>query len=188
MRVSSGSGRSAALPHSVIESSQGFGPVCAPNARVLVLGSLPGVRSLQQTQYYAQPRNAFWKIMGELCGASPQLPYAVRLQMLVRARIALWDVVAAAQRPGSLDSSIRRASVEVNDFAGFFAAHPQIELICFNGRTAADLFTRRVAPLLRSAAPPTVVLPSTSPAHAGMPYAEKLRRWREQLDFVTRES
>ena len=162
------------------EPVAGFAPVSAADARVLVLGSLPGVASLQQAQYYAQPRNAFWRIMGELFGASPQLPYAIRLQRLIDARVALWDVVAAAQRPGSLDSSIRRASVQVNDFAAFFAAHPCIERICFNGRTAAELFERRVRPQL-DAAPPGVVLPSTSPAHAGMSWEEKLRRWRAEL-------
>jgi TDG/mug DNA glycosylase family protein len=161
------------------ERSQGFPPVSGPDARVLVLGSLPGVRSLEASRYYAQPRNAFWRIMGELYGAWPSLDYPDRLERLVAARVALWDVVAAAVRPGSLDAKIRRDSVEVNDFAAFLDAHPSIERICFNGATAAELFRRRVLPGLGARAPRGMhVLPSTSPAHAGMPFAEKLHLWR----------
>jgi len=167
---------------SATEASAGFPPVSSTAARVLVLGSLPGVRSLQQTQYYAQPRNAFWRIMGELVGASPDLAYAHRLQCLVDARIALWDVLASAVRPGSLDSRIVADSVVVNDFVDFFAAHPGINYVCFNGQTAGKMFAKHVMPLLSERAPLTrLTLPSTSPAHAGMPYAEKLRNWREAL-------
>jgi len=168
----------------MIEVSEGFPPVCEASARLLVLGSLPGVRSLQQRQYYAQPRNAFWRIMGEICGAFPQLSYGERLKRLRASGIALWDVLAAAERPGSLDSRIRRASMKVNDFEPFLGAHPRIGLICFNGRTAADMFARHVTPTLSVPAPRAVVLPSTSPAHAGMPYEEKLRLWRAQLESV----
>ena len=170
------------------EAARGFAPVSAPDARVLVLGSLPGVRSLERAQYYAQPRNVFWRIMGELCGAAPELAYTARLRRLTDAGIALWDVVARAERPGSLDASIRRATVEVNDFASFLRAHSKIERICFNGRTAAELFNARVAPSLPAPVPPAVVLPSTSPAHAGMSFEEKLRRWRAQLEFLARAS
>ena len=164
------------------EASVGFPPVSAANARVLVLGSLPGVRSLEETRYYAQPRNAFWRIMGELYGAAPELPYADRLQRLLDARVALWDVVASAVRPGSLDSNIARATVVVNDFAAFFAGHRQIGLICFNGQAAEKLFRRHVLPELGALVPnDRMILPSTSPANAGMPYAEKLRQWRSAM-------
>jgi hypoxanthine-DNA glycosylase len=168
------------------EASQGFPPVSAADARVLVLGSLPGERSLQEAQYYAQPRNVFWRVMGELCGASPDLSYAERLRRLVGARIALWDVIATAVRPGSLDARIVKETVVVNDFAAFFAAHANIERICFNGRTAEKLFMQHVLPKLGSVVPDSrLVLPSTSPAHAGMPYSEKLRRWRAALADVS---
>lgn len=166
----------------VTDRSRGFPPVARADACVLVLGSLPGARSLSESRYYAQPRNAFWRIMGEVCGAGPNLPYAERLQRLVEARIALWDVVAAAVRPGSLDAKILRDSVEVNDFEAFLCAHRHIDTICFNGKTAADLFRRHVLPQVGERMPATLhVLPSTSPANAGMPYAEKLRRWRSAL-------
>jgi hypoxanthine-DNA glycosylase len=159
--------------------SQSFAPLSAPSAAVLVLGSLPGKRSLQEQQYYAQPRNAFWRIMGELFGAGPELPYAERTQRLVDSSIALWDVVASAERPGSLDASIIGSSVVVNDFATFFDKHPGIGLVCFNGAKAAELFERRVLPTLDESLKLArhERLPSTSPAHAAMRYEQKLTRW-----------
>ena len=169
-------------PSTKTEVSSGFPPVSKPNARVLILGSLPGVRSLERVQYYAQPRNAFWRIMGELIGASPDLPYEQRLRCLLDARIALWDVVAAAVRPGSLDSRIVKETVVVNDFASFFASHSAIEHIYFNGQTAERLFRRHVLPTPGLAIPESrLILPSTSPANAAMPYAEKLRHWRSAV-------
>ncbi len=162
----------------------GFPLVARADARVLILGSLPGEQSLRQRRYYAHKANRFWWIMGELVGASPDLPYEARLDRLTRHRIALWDVCAAAVRPGSLDASILPLSVEANDFAGFFAAHRSLRLICFNGGQAASLFRAKVAVVL----PPSVQtrqLPSTSPAHAAMRPEEKLARWRAALgEFI----
>ena len=161
----------------------GFPPVSSPEARILILGSLPGVRSLSQVEYYAQPQNAFWRIMGEVYGAGPERTYPERLQRLVAQRVALWDVVQAGIRPGSLDSAIVRSSIEVNDFVAFLGSHPRIELICFNGRTAADLYTRRVLPSLPAQARRIAMrtLPSTSPAFATMRFKDKLRHWAEAL-------
>ena len=168
-------------PHG--DFAQGFPPVSAADAQVLILGSLPGRRSLECTQYYAQPRNAFWRIMGELVGASPQLEYHERLQNLRNAGIALWDVIASAERPGSLDARIVADSVVVNDFAAFFAAHTSIQTICFNGQTAAKLFSRHVAVRSDGATQQELItLPSTSPANAAVSYAEKLRRWRSAFN------
>lgn len=166
--------------------SSGFPPVANRDARLLILGSLPGVRSIQAQQYYAQPQNAFWRIMGELFGAQRELGYAQRLRELEASGIALWDVAAAAERPGSLDSAIVHASVEANDFAGFFATHPRIGLICFNGAKAAELYRRLVLPALAEpfASIPTQRLPSTSPAHAAMPYAEKFEAWSATTAYL----
>ena len=160
--------------------SQGFPPVARRNARVLVLGSLPGQESLRRRQYYAQPRNAFWPIMGALCGAAPDLPYRTRTRRLAASGIALWDVCATAFRAGSLDASIVAGSVVVNDFGAFLARHIGIRLVCFNGRTAAALWRRHVLPALapHAAGLATLELPSTSPAHAALPLAAKLERWR----------
>jgi double-stranded uracil-DNA glycosylase len=168
--------------------SRGFPPIAAPDARVLILGSLPGQTSLARRQYYAQPYNAFWKIMGELFDAGPDRPYAERAERLVAQRIALWDVCKAAARPGSLDAAIDLASVIPNDFRGFFRSHPAIELVCTNGATATRLYRRLVLPRLSAASHslPLQPLPSTSPAHASMPYAGKLERWRVVAEALRR--
>jgi double-stranded uracil-DNA glycosylase len=156
-----------------------FPPVARDDARVLILGSLPGGESLRRGEYYGLAANRFWWIMGELAGAGPDLPYADRLERLRQHRIALWDVCASAFRPGSLDSNILLSSVTPNDFATFFAAHPQIALIAFNGRPAEKLYRNLVLKTLppASAALPRAVLPSSSPAHAAMPPAAKLAQW-----------
>ncbi len=163
---------------------QGFPPIADAHARILILGSLPGQVSLQRQQYYAQPQNAFWKIMGRLFGAGPELPYEARTQRLVRSGVALWDVCAAARRPGSLDAAIVHSSVVPNDLAAFIASHPGIGLICFNGAKAADLYRRLVLPGLPAAlgAIRYETLPSTSPAHAAMPFEQKLARWAAVLN------
>jgi hypoxanthine-DNA glycosylase len=157
--------------------SEGFEPIASSTARVLILGSLPGQVSLQQAQYYALPRNGFWRIMAELFGFSPDLPYPARAGKLIENHVALWDVCRAAYRPGSLDTAIRHP--EANDFAAFFDTHPDIKLICFNGSKAAELYQRHVFPLL----PLSIqmlrqqTLPSTSPANAAKSYAQKLSHW-----------
>ena len=162
---------------------RGFPPIADAHARVLILGSLPGQVSLQRQQYYAQPQNTFWKIMGRLFDAGLEHPYPERTQRLILSGIALWDVCAAAQRPGSLDAAIVHASVVPNDFAAFLAAHPHIGVIGFNGSKAAELYRRLVLPNLPAAlaAIPSATLPSTSPAHAAMPFEEKLTRWASVL-------
>jgi TDG/mug DNA glycosylase family protein len=157
-----------------------FLPVADPaKARVLILGSMPGVASLSAGQYYAHPRNQFWTIMGELFGAGPALPYDQRLAVLTRSGIALWDVLASCERRGSLDSAIDTRSAQANDFAAFLDAHPLITRICFNGALAETCFRRDVMPHVRALE--TLRLPSTSPAHAGLPAAEKLQHWRAAL-------
>lgn len=152
-------------------------------AKVLVVGSMPGVASLQAGRYYAHPRNAFWPIVGAICGFDAGLDYAARLDELRTAGIALWDVLHSCVREGSLDSDIEAASVEPNDFAGFFASHHAIAAVLCNGGTAFTAYTRRVAPLLPApfAALPVERLPSTSPAHAGVPFADKLSAWQGAL-------
>ena len=153
-----------------------FAPVSTTDARMLILGSMPGKESLRHNQYYAHPQNAFWKIMGELVGAHPHLPYAERLEILKSCGIALWDVLATCMRESSLDSHIRKEAA--NDFATFFAQHPHITHVFFNGAKAEQSFNRFV--LGKQELPLLTLhrLPSTSPAHAGMRYADKLQAWR----------
>lgn len=137
---------------------------------------MPGVMSLERGEYYAHPRNAFWDIMGALFAAGREKPYAARAKILKVNGVALWDVLDACVRPGSLDADIRDA--EPNNFEAFFAKHPRIELIAFNGGAAARLFHRSVE------APPKVALvqlPSTSPAHAARSFKEKSAAWRKAL-------
>ena len=164
--------------------SKCFEPVARADARVLILGSLPGTVSLARRQYYAQPHNAFWRIMGELLGATPDVPYEARLRMLTESGIALWDVCGAGCRLGSLDSAIQLASVEANDISGFLQSHSGIDLICFNGRKAKEIFDRKVRqkPAALFERIRYAVLPSTSPAHAAMPYAQKLAQWHRVLN------
>jgi len=160
----------------------GFAPIAGPDARVLVLGSMPGVASLRAGQYYGHPRNAFWPIMGELFGFDAAAPYPLRVAALQQNGIAVWDVLAACVRPGSLDSDIDPASIQVNDFDSFLRAQPGLRRVCFNGAKAHAVFRRRVLPAL-VVAPifDMVQLPSTSPAHAGMAFMDKCRIWRQQL-------
>ncbi|MDH2917094.1 MAG: DNA-deoxyinosine glycosylase [Gallionella sp.] len=156
-----------------------FAPVCNVDARVLILGSMPGKESLRQNRYYAHPQNAFWKIMGELVGAAPQLPYPARLQALRAARIALWDVLHSCERQSSLDADIEQE--QANDFAAFIAQHPHIRHVFFNGGKAEQSFRKFV--LGRQPLPPLTLhrLPSTSPAYAGMRYEAKLAVWRAAI-------
>jgi hypoxanthine-DNA glycosylase len=156
---------------------QGFPPVADAAARVLVLGSMPGEASLRAGQYYANERNVFWRIMGDLIGAGPALPYAQRLEKLQAAGIALWDVIAACERYGSLDSDIVNSSIRENDFSAFFAAHRSIRQVFFNGAAAETTFRRQVLPGLAGTSLQLQRLPSTSPAHAARGYAEKLAAW-----------
>ncbi len=144
-----------------------------------MVGSLPGPESLRRGEYYAQPRNSFWRIVSDLFGTGPLDDYPARVAAIERHGLALWDVCAAAERSGALDSAIRRASVEVNDFEGFFRRHRAIERVYCNGQTAAALYRRRVLPTLTSPARdlPVVALPSTSPANASMCYERKIEAW-----------
>ena len=159
-----------------MEILTGFAPVAEPDARVLILGSMPGVASLEATQYYAYPRNAFWKIMGDLFAPGLEMDYVARLQLLAENHIALWDVVKSCRRPGSLDSAIAADGLVINDFESFFKQHPHINRVYFNGQKAAGLFMKKVAPGLGGRFEYTT-LPSTSPAYAAKRYADKLEAW-----------
>jgi TDG/mug DNA glycosylase family protein len=163
------------------EAVYSFPPIAAPNARLLILGSMPGVASLQAQRYYAHPQNQFWPIMGALLGFDPALPYAERCARLNAGGIALWDVLQSCVRPGSLDADIDAASAEPNDFAAFLAEHPHILQIAFNGGSAEALFRRHVRPRLQALTLETIRLPSSSPAHASLRPAEKLKLWCERL-------
>ena len=151
-----------------------FEPVYAPQARVLIVGSMPGVKSLADNRYYAHPRNAFWPILFDVFGAKPTADYAARKALIRENGLALWDVAGACLREGSLDSRMRE--VEYNDFASLYARCPDIHTVLCNGGTAHDLFLRSGYAGERR----VVRMPSTSPAYT-MAYAKKLLIWREAL-------
>ena len=158
----------------------GFPPIAAPHARVLVLGSMPSVASLARQQYYGHERNAFWPIMGRLLGAGPELPYDERQRVLGERGVAVWDVLGECYREGSLDTSIVPESETANDFSTFFQEHPQIRAIFFNGSKAEAAFRRHVLPTVAELGREFryTRLPSTSPAHAGRTFRQKLAAWR----------
>jgi hypoxanthine-DNA glycosylase len=159
----------------------GFSALSLPTARVLVLGSMPGAASLRAQQYYAHPRNSFWPIMARIAGFDAASPYGERVHALTRAGFAVWDVLRSCVRSGSLDSAIQAGTRVPNDFASFFAEHPGIRLVCFNGAEAQQSFARHVLPTLGVEGVRFVRLPSTSPAHA-MALERKLAAWREALE------
>lgn len=158
-----------------------FAPIQSPQARVLILGSMPGAASLAAGRYYAHPQNRFWPIMGALIGAGPELDYARRIAHLREAGIAVWDVLAQCEREGSLDSAIRDDTAVANDFAGFFATQHRVRTVLFNGAKAESSFRRFVLPGLDRPDLLLRRLPSTSPANASQRYEMKLVAWREAL-------
>ncbi len=165
-----------------METSRGFPPVAGKDARVLVLGSLPGQKSLCLQEYYAHPQNGFWPIMKALFGTSGS--YENRCSGLIEHKVALWDVLQASCRPGSMDADIRQDTATANDFSAFLLDHPEVEKIAFNGKKAEQLFRRMVS--RESLANLDLTgLPSTSPAYAAMPFRVKLREWEAGLDNVT---
>lgn len=155
-----------------------FPPIANVSARVLILGSMPGEESLRAQQYYAHPRNAFWKLMGELFDAGPEMPYNRRTQQLKKSGVALWDVLASCVRKGSLDSAIAADSITPNDFQTFFASHRNITRVFFNGAKAEHSFRKHVLSTLTAQPLQFTRLPSTSPAHAARSYAQKRTAWQ----------
>lgn len=145
--------------------------VSSPKPRILILGSFPSALSLERQEYYGNPKNQFWAVMELLFSVPSSLPYPERTALLTACGVALWDVVASCDRPGSADSRIKKPVP--NDIAGFVHRHPSIRLVALNGSTAGRLYHRwcEVPDM------PSVVLPSTSPANAAMPFREKVRYW-----------
>lgn len=161
---------------------KGFAPLLGAQAKVLILGSMPGGESLRRQQYYAFERNCFWWMMGELFDAGWQLPYEQRVVRLTQEGVAVWDVLASCERLGSLDSAIEASSEEVNDFVALLQEHP-IQLVLFNGAKAEQAWKRHVRPIFGShlAEPPCLKMPSTSPAYAAIKPEAKLEKWRAAL-------
>jgi hypoxanthine-DNA glycosylase len=154
---------------------RGFPPVVVPNTHTLILGSFPGEASLAATQYYAHPRNQFWSLVGEVIGRDlVGMDYSTRLDTLLEHHVGLWDVMAEARRTGSLDSSIRDHAS--NDLVALIYTLPNLATIAFNGATAAKIGMRVLGEY--GARYRLLSLPSSSAAHASVPYSVKLAAWR----------
>ncbi len=159
-------------------ANSGLSPIVNTQTAVLILGSYPGAISLATGEYYAHPRNQFWRIMEHLFDVKPTLNYKRRLQALLEKRIGLWDVVGACARPGSMDASIQTESIVPNRIAMLIEQLPHLRAIFLNGQTAAKLFARyNQFPPSLSDRLKVAYLPSTSPAHAAMAFGRKVELW-----------
>jgi hypoxanthine-DNA glycosylase len=151
----------------------GLAPVLDADIRILILGSFPGAQSLAAAQYYAHPRNQFWRLVSALVDEDlAALPYEQRLPCLLAHGIGLWDVLGACEREGSLDSAIRKPAA--NDFERLHTLCPQLRTVGFNGQASG-----KFAPQFAAAGYRTVVLPSSSPAHMVMNFEQKLAVWHQ---------
>lgn len=168
------------VQYSVSTKSHSLDPVERLGSRALILGSMPGERSLAVRQYYANPNNHFWFIMDELFGAGPGLSYQQRLARLRSAGVALWDVLESAEREGSADAAIVAASARPNNFRAFLASHKTLRCIFFNGEAAEKWFHKLVVPDLGADVSRLLLkrLPSTSPTNARLSREAKLREWK----------
>jgi len=164
----------------------GFLPVASEDAKVLILGSMPGVKSLNEKQYYAHGQNGFWGIIEVLFGINRSYGYEQRLTLLCEYRIALWDVMKACRRHGSLDADIEANSIVANGFEIFFKEHPDITHVFFNGSKAEQAYKKYVLNDLpeKFSGIQYLRLPSTSPAHAVMPFDQKLKQWEVVKDCL----
>ena len=153
-----------------------FPPVADAEITRMIIGSMPGVASLNANQYYAHPQNAFWKIVARLFDADyPFQSYEDKLSLLLKNHIGLWDVFASCDRDGSLDSDIRNAVA--NDFDGFLRLHPNVRTLYFNGNKAYQSFTATFKNKAFIGNLTLYPLPSTSPANARLSFTDKTKLW-----------
>jgi len=165
-----------------VNIDHGFKPVLEEKSKVLILGTLPSVKSFKYNQYYGNPQNAFWWVMSCLFNFDVSQSYQKRCTLLTESRIAVWDVIASCHRPGSLDSKIDQSTLRANDFSALLNQHSTIELIAFNGQAASKLFSKFVE--LSDWKGNFLVLPSTSPANAAMTKEAKLVQWRKITAYL----
>jgi hypoxanthine-DNA glycosylase len=151
-----------------------FAPIAEHDATVLILGTMPGTKSLELQQYYGHPQNNFWRFMFQILNEDFSNDYEIKKALLIKNKIALWDVLQFCERIGSLDSAIKNEIS--NDFEQFLKQHPNIKAIVFNGQKAAAFFKKHVS--LKNKDYQLITLPSTSPANASKPFVSKLNEWK----------
>ena len=156
-----------------------FPPIIDKESKILILGSIPGVKSLEIQQYYAHPQNKFWKIIFELFNEKFTTDYDERIKILEKYHVALWDVIDNCERKGSLDSEIRNE--EANKIGELLHNYPNIKAIFCNGQKSHKNLWKI---LPKDFYLPIIVLPSTSPAHASLRYEEKLKSWKMVLNYL----
>lgn len=150
-----------------------FAPISSKKSKVLILGTMPGIKSLELNQYYGHAQNNFWKFMFLILKEEFSYDYETRKNLLLQNNIALWDVLQFCDRVGSLDSAIKNEIA--NDFENFLKNHPNINTIIFNGQKAAAFFKKYVD---LNKEYQKFTLPSTSPANAGKTFQDKLQEWK----------
>lgn len=155
-----------------------FAPIISTTSKILILGSVPGVKSLEMQQYYAHPQNQFWKIVFELLGEDFSKDYETRIETIRKNNIALWDVIDTCEREGSLDTKIRNE--EHNDITKILNDHPSISVIFCNGQKS---FKNLKKILGEESEIPVFVLPSTSPLHT-ISFDKKLKEWEIIKTFL----
>lgn len=149
-----------------------FPPISSQDSKILILGTMPGTKSLELNQYYGHKQNNFWKFLFTIIGEEFSMDYQTRKNLLIKNKIALWDVLQFCDRVGSLDSAIKNEIA--NDFESFLNTHPQIEYIFFNGQKA-EAFFKKYVHLEKEYK--SFTLPSTSPANASKTFQDKLKEW-----------
>lgn len=157
-----------------------FKPSINDFSQILILGSMPGVKSLEQQQYYAHPQNRFWKVMAILCN-TPELPsmdYPAKLEILLKNKIALWDTIKYCERDGSLDSKIEKEIP--NNISSLVKKYPNIKTICLNGNKSYSMFKKHFPQILQSHN--CINLPSTSPANARYQMDDLINEWKRILN------
>lgn len=161
------------------ETKHSFAPVITANPTVLILGSIPGDKSIAENEYYAHPQNRFWKLLARLTGMEPAKSYPDKLKILDAGGIALWDVAEKAVRKGSMDSAIREYSV--NDINGLLAENPTIKAVIFNGKTAEKFYNRNFE---KKHGITYLSMPSTSPANAAYNTGRLFEEWSKAIKYM----
>jgi len=156
-----------------------FKPIINENSKILILGTMPGIKSLEMRQYYAHEQNAFWKILFLLFDEAYSNKYKIRLDLVLNNKIAVWDTLKQCQRPGSLDSDIKHA--EPNDISSLIKDYHNIKTLAFNGKYAEKYYKKFNSPITGIN---YLSLPSTSPANAGYKFTDKLNAWSEIKQFL----